>query len=769
MKQRFTLLLALLILVIINSKANDYILKQANADANGSYLASDSTNWTLDGTTSLNYKPILTSADNVTIPLGVSIAWNNNVSIGTLILNGIIRFGGANSGVTSGTTSANGILTIRSLLGNGWMATTTQSYGIRISVSDAVVNFSGKVTGNVFGFSSNGSIKLIGDLNFQSVPTVAPAAAVAGGTFSTPSATISLTGAKTVKGSDTLLLATALSSSIYVGSFIPAVTGIAPATFVAEISSDRKMVKLSKNAIDTLKAGAVSFSNFYIDLNGYNLTINGSLNGSTNLYFKSSTPAKLTVANTVGSAINLSDSIVLDSLTIRTFSSTSTAIVTNISASNLLINNLNLVSGNLTLIGTSSSVIPSLVYTITKSLNSTNGYVTTTAGTNVVFTNSKPLTLPFGAFGISSGANFRKLTVNGAGIVLSEPTHVLTNLYLYNGPIIGGDFDTLYLPSGVAASGVSNNSYVDGPVSKTFLNAATYTFPVGSAGFYKPFTITASAGGTYIGQVYAVPHINRTNVTAPIASVSKTEYYSFKGTSSVILTFPYHLKIGEVADSSELQIATYSTSAPSWTLVGNSAVVEGNVDSGKVTSDIIVKEGYFAVASTSSTLPVNFLNVLAKAKNEGVSVCWDVAKQINISSFSVQASKDGKNFETIALIPAQELMNYQYLDETVKGNSYYRIVAIDNDGKTTVSAVVVAIANAENNPAISIFPNPTANYLVVTTSGAASFKVINSLGKTVSVPINILSSNKTQLNVASLPSGVYYLVSSLNKISFIKK
>ena len=352
MIQKFLLLLAFLVLGSIATQANNYILIQAHTDANGTYLASDSANWTTDGVTSLTSKPKTTAADNVTIPSGVNIAWDLVDTIGTLILNGNLRFGASNPAIVPGTTAANGVLTISALQGNGWLTSNAQSYGIRMGVQDAVVNFSGTVTGHVLGFGLNGSIKLTANLNFKCIPSTLPnGTVVVASTFNIPSATKTFTaGVQEIKNGDSIVLPTALAANIIKGTYVPVTNGIAPGTFVDSISVDRKTVYLSKHTIDTLKASTIYFSNNYIDLNGYSLTINGDINSYQNtngyLYFKTSAPgSSLTIANNVATPINFADGSSLESLTVNTSSTSSSATVSTINATNLSIANLNLVAG----------------------------------------------------------------------------------------------------------------------------------------------------------------------------------------------------------------------------------------------------------------------------------------------------------------------------------------------------------------------------------------------------------------------------------------
>ena len=118
------------------------------------------------------------------------------------------------------------------------------------------------------------------------------------------------------------------------------------------------------------------------------------------------------------------------------------------------------------------------------------------------------------------------------------------------------------------------------------------------------------------------------------------------------------------------------------------------------------------------TLPpvdVNFTEIKAQRNGKDVFVEWEVSNEIFMSSYTVEHSADGVNFDELSQrISENSPINktYNYMDMGASsGNNYYRIKAISKAGKIQYSQVakVDAILNAG---AISIYPNPVRNKTV---------------------------------------------------------
>ncbi len=757
MMKKFPLLLSVLLLGSLSSFATDYILKNATADATGTFLASNKDNWTIDGSTSLTDSvPGLSATDNITIPAGVVIAWDlTGKRVGTVTLNGTLRFGNASAAngliiyTTPGTTVANTTLNISALAGTGNLYSHTQSYGLRIVVADANVTFSGTIVGNALGGNATASIKLTKDLNIQGPHFLSPAS----------SSLMNWSGIVNTLGSDSLVLTTAASASLKVGALVTG-TGIPVGSFVKSFSADRKLVVLTRKTTAAVTAAVAT--NFYVDLNGFQLTMNGGLNSGNGVFFKGNGASKLIVNTPVTTILSFADSTSLDALTINSLGAVT------LNGNFLTIGDLDLQSNTLTIgAGPNNTVFGSRI-AITRNIVRTGagtGILSFGTNTEITFKNDNLIVLPLATIGTQADtANFRRLVLDGAGgVLLTQPTKVLTGLVLTKGVLFSTDGTPLILPSGVGGSGTAAG-FVDGPIIKSVGNAsAGFILPTGYKGVYQPVTIINSAAGTFTAQAFAGPHARKSSFSAPLKAITGGEYYYVKATSPVKIGFAYAYPAGSLVDSADLQIATLNGNT--WEKLGNAAVVAGSNLVGKITSDVEVSEGYYAVASTNSAslLPVQFSNVKAVKSGASVLVSFE-AQQVNVTSFVVERSADGKNFVALATLAAGA-SSYTYTDAAVSGVVYYRIKAVDNDGAIAYSKVVATQGNAAAR--ISVYPSPAKTFVQVKTT-ATKLKVYNAIGVVVAVPTVKVSDNVQQISISALPAGIYYVDADGAKASFIK-
>jgi hypothetical protein len=110
-----------------------------------------------------------------------------------------------------------------------------------------------------------------------------------------------------------------------------------------------------------------------------------------------------------------------------------------------------------------------------------------------------------------------------------------------------------------------------------------------------------------------------------------------------------------------------------------------------------------------AVLPIELLYFNSNLENGVVNLNWSTASEKNNEKFNIERSQNGKDWEIIKLINgagnSSNEIKYQYVDEApMFGVSYYRLVQIDYDGKSSASKVNV-IDNSKLRSVIA-FPNP---------------------------------------------------------------
>jgi hypothetical protein len=122
------------------------------------------------------------------------------------------------------------------------------------------------------------------------------------------------------------------------------------------------------------------------------------------------------------------------------------------------------------------------------------------------------------------------------------------------------------------------------------------------------------------------------------------------------------------------------------------------------------------VQAAPAPLPVNFVSIQASRTNIGNTVKWTVAGELNIRSYNLERSTDGRNFSTVANIAATTgsslQKTYQLSDNILNSSTlFYRLRANELDGTYKYSAIVKVQASGKN-PSVNIYPNPVKNGLV---------------------------------------------------------
>jgi hypothetical protein len=115
----------------------------------------------------------------------------------------------------------------------------------------------------------------------------------------------------------------------------------------------------------------------------------------------------------------------------------------------------------------------------------------------------------------------------------------------------------------------------------------------------------------------------------------------------------------------------------------------------------------------STPLPVSLLEFTAQAiTNSEVRCKWVTAAEINNDYFVLERSKNGFDFQEVAIVDgagnSNHLLSYTHTDlNPLSGISYYRLKQVDFDGRLTYSQIVSVTLLDEQNGFV-LFPNPTS-------------------------------------------------------------
>jgi hypothetical protein len=122
------------------------------------------------------------------------------------------------------------------------------------------------------------------------------------------------------------------------------------------------------------------------------------------------------------------------------------------------------------------------------------------------------------------------------------------------------------------------------------------------------------------------------------------------------------------------------------------------------------------INQTSVTLPVELADFRGDFEENSVILDWSTYSEINNSHFSLERSRDGQNYTTIALLKgagnSSDITDYNFTDKKArKGYNYYRLVQTDFNGVSeTFEPIVVYVPEIKTGDIMSfdVFPNPAS-------------------------------------------------------------
>lgn len=111
----------------------------------------------------------------------------------------------------------------------------------------------------------------------------------------------------------------------------------------------------------------------------------------------------------------------------------------------------------------------------------------------------------------------------------------------------------------------------------------------------------------------------------------------------------------------------------------------------------------------NTSTPVKFGAVNASLINGLAKIYWDVISEINTANYYIEKANDGNNFESIGSLTATNESKYSYIDNVpTLGASYYRIKAVDKDGKLSFSNII-RLTSKNTAADFVVTPNPIKN------------------------------------------------------------
>ncbi|MFO8067401.1 MAG: T9SS type A sorting domain-containing protein, partial [Bacteroidales bacterium] len=375
-------------------------------------------------------------------------------------------------------------------------------------------------------------------------------------------------------------------------------------------------------------------------------------------------------------------------------------------------------------------------------------------------------------------ASMYRFYINKAGssVLLNGNIDVENSIYFRNGVIIVPQEFSFRLfrtfgTVGIFGDSDFNSSWIDGKFTRRMANGSSTStsnynnlFPIAKNGkkrFVGLDDVSSSGNQDWTVEYFddnplnasMDPETMSTTDTTPLERVSDLEYWMVDGPAggSANVQLNWGAESGLPDDDPDLLESSTVVAiwdSGEWSNRGGDVTANGD-GTGSVASTTAssFSTKYFTIATTDANnpLPVEFLFVDAYLENDFVILDWATATERNNDFFTVERSRDGVNFETVAVIPSKAdfgysnvVLNYSATDTSpLNGVSYYRIKQTDYDGEYDYSNIVSIHYQKQGDASLTLYPNPNrGNDFHLALNGFSNYEnvviLINDLyGKTV--------------------------------------
>jgi hypothetical protein len=385
---------------------------------------------------------------------------------------------------------------------------------------------------------------------------------------------------------------------------------------------------------------------------------------------------------------------------------------------------------------------------------------------------------------------------NAKGAVLLAPLSLPYQLNLVKGNIVTSPSTLLTLQNGCnisVDSSTANTSFIDGPLRKEGLSAASYfLFPVGKGSVMRWLELKNATGSFTIEFMKDNPRMIGNNYDAELDHISSNDYWTIDADDSPApsanteLSFANGLSSG-ITDMSTLRIAQLSAGV--WTNRGNIAATGTAMTSGSVVSEPVHIFGpsakYFALGSTindQNPLPVNLVSFSGAKINKQVLLNWEIDSPGDAAYFNIMASSDTQDFRFVGRVDAMESQTkYQFPDNpSYEGINYYRLQVVEKNGSAYFSRIVIIMNDALvfglHFTSYSLVRSNIGINITAPVKARLQLLMISADGKLIR-NIDIIAekgNNPEILDLSGLRAGIYYLLARnpqvrTNVLRFIKQ
>jgi len=329
--------------------------------------------------------------------------------------------------------------------------------------------------------------------------------------------------------------------------------------------------------------------------------------------------------------------------------------------------------------------------------------------------------------------------------------------------------------NGTATSDFSSTNHIEGPITTSGLGTASFVFPVGDAGDYRPVTITPASSGDF-----TVQHFTDTatglgtdlGLGGTFESFLSSRFWNIQGLGSVDADVTFQVE--EAADNQansfdDMELNVVSNTGGTWQDIGQPTA--SGSPTATITINILAAEfgGDFTLASTDfniNPLPVEFLSFVGKQIGSNIRLEWATATEIDNEKFEIEHHTGEGEFTKIGLVPgngdSDEVIEYRYVhNNPALGANFYRLKQIDFDGDFDYSDIIRVWFEQAGDFDFEVFPNPASENMSVrfgkNIPASSVVEVLSLSGQSMMRQTLGSDGDEINLNVGNLSKGLYIL------------
>jgi hypothetical protein len=183
-------------------------------------------------------------------------------------------------------------------------------------------------------------------------------------------------------------------------------------------------------------------------------------------------------------------------------------------------------------------------------------------------------------------------------------------------------------------------------------------------------------------------------------------------------------------------------------------------------ADSVVDMGAFE--GTFISLPVNLVSFRGSIENGISLLTWRITDAINFDHFEIEYARDARNFQKIGEVRYDASRDsYSFSDAEDNKSGYFRLKMVDIDGSFDLSSIIRLKNSVVENESTLLYPNPTADYIQVSSKESGDIHIYNVTGKLMLS--KKLKAGVNLLDVGKMPIGLYYGIANGTKVRFLKK